>query len=163
MRSPPWTGGSSCWRRTWRGPRRGSPPPPRSWPRPPMPPTSRSGKSLLNCPVRKITSARLTTRNNLVSEPVGSTNRAWPHNDILILSILSMTRIRKALENKSNMEDDRVAILEAQLAQAKLIAEEADKKYEEVESESSFWWRHDVALISILLQYSLKYFWWRLL
>ena len=48
-----------------------------------------------------------------------------------------MTRIRKALENKSNMEDDRVAILEAQLAQAKLIAEEADKKYEEVESESS--------------------------
>lgn len=30
------------------------------------------------------------------------------------------------------MEDDRVAILEAQLSQAKLIAEEADKKYEEV-------------------------------
>ena len=30
------------------------------------------------------------------------------------------------------MEDDCVAILEAQLAQAKLIAEEADKKYEEV-------------------------------
>lgn len=30
------------------------------------------------------------------------------------------------------MEDDRVAILESQLAQAKLIAEEADKKYEEV-------------------------------
>ncbi|XP_037946707.1 uncharacterized protein LOC119678753 isoform X5 [Teleopsis dalmanni] len=41
-------------------------------------------------------------------------------------------RIRKALENRTNMEDDRVAILEAQLAQAKLIAEEADKKYEEV-------------------------------
>lgn len=32
------------------------------------------------------------------------------------------------------MEDDRVAILEAQLSQAKLIAEEADKKYEEVHS-----------------------------
>lgn len=31
------------------------------------------------------------------------------------------------------MEDDRVGILEQQLAQAKLIAEEADKKYEEVE------------------------------
>lgn len=30
------------------------------------------------------------------------------------------------------MEDDRVSILETQLAQAKLIAEEADKKYEEV-------------------------------
>jgi hypothetical protein len=33
------------------------------------------------------------------------------------------------------MEDDRVAILEAQLSQAKLIAEEADKKYEEVRVE----------------------------
>jgi tropomyosin-1 len=30
------------------------------------------------------------------------------------------------------MEDDRVSILETQLSQAKLIAEEADKKYEEV-------------------------------
>ena len=36
------------------------------------------------------------------------------------------------LENKSNTEEDRVAIVEQQLAQAKLIAEEADKKYEEV-------------------------------
>jgi tropomyosin-1 len=49
------------------------------------------------------------------------------------------------LENKSNMEDDRVAILEAQLAQAKLIAEEADKKYEEVSSSVvvvfALWWR----------------------
>ena len=35
------------------------------------------------------------------------------------------------------MEDDRVAILEAQLAQAKLIAEEADKKYEEVRYDHS--------------------------
>lgn len=43
-----------------------------------------------------------------------------------------MFRIRKALENRTNMEDDRVAILEAQLSQAKLIAEEADRKYEEV-------------------------------
>lgn len=30
------------------------------------------------------------------------------------------------------MEDDRVSILEAQLAQAKMIAEDSDKKYEEV-------------------------------
>lgn len=30
------------------------------------------------------------------------------------------------------MEDDKMAILEAQLAQAKQIAEEADRKYEEV-------------------------------
>lgn len=36
------------------------------------------------------------------------------------------------MENRTNMEDDRVALLESQLTQAKLIAEEADKKYEEV-------------------------------
>lgn len=41
-------------------------------------------------------------------------------------------RARKCLENRANSEDDRVSILEAQLAQAKHIAEEADKKYEEV-------------------------------
>ena len=51
---------------------------------------------------------------------------------LIVFSNPLIPRIRKALENKSNMEDDRVAILEAQLAQAKLIAEEADKKYEEV-------------------------------
>jgi hypothetical protein len=50
----------------------------------------------------------------------------------LIINFILQSRIRKALENRTNMEDDRVAILEAQLAQAKLIAEEADKKYEEV-------------------------------
>lgn len=32
------------------------------------------------------------------------------------------------------MEDDRIAVLEAQLAQAKQIADEADRKYEEVKS-----------------------------
>ncbi|XP_021953048.1 tropomyosin isoform X7 [Folsomia candida] len=41
-------------------------------------------------------------------------------------------RIRKMHENRASLEDDRIAILEANLAQAKLIAEEADKKYEEV-------------------------------
>ena len=40
------------------------------------------------------------------------------------------------LENKSNTEEDRVAIVEAQLAQAKLIAEEADRKYEEVKKKN---------------------------
>jgi hypothetical protein len=37
-------------------------------------------------------------------------------------------QIRKALENCTNMEDDRVAILKAQPSQAKLSAEEAVKK-----------------------------------
>ena len=32
------------------------------------------------------------------------------------------------------MEDDRISLLETQLAQARLIAEESDKKYEEVRS-----------------------------
>ena len=42
--------------------------------------------------------------------------------------------IRKTLENRTNMEDDRISLLETQLAQARLIAEESDKKYEEVRS-----------------------------
>ena len=54
-----------------------------------------------------------------------------------LLLFLRKFRIRKVLENKSNTEEDRVAIVEQQLAQAKLIAEEADKKYEEVELEPS--------------------------
>lgn len=61
----------------------------------------------------------------------------------------ALTRIRKALENRTNMEDDRVAILEAQLSQAKLIAEESDKKYEEVKQYSfitSFITNHCVTL-----------------
>lgn len=40
--------------------------------------------------------------------------------------------IRKTLENRSNMEDDRISQLEEQLQQARLIAEETDKKYDEV-------------------------------
>lgn len=40
--------------------------------------------------------------------------------------------IRKALENRTNMEDDRITLLENQLGQARLIAEESDKKYEEM-------------------------------
>ena len=35
------------------------------------------------------------------------------------------------------MEDDKAALLETQLAQAKQIAEEADKKYEEVNKPAS--------------------------
>ena len=41
-------------------------------------------------------------------------------------------RIRKTLESKSNMEEDKSAVLEAQLGQAKQIAEDSDKKYDEV-------------------------------
>lgn len=41
-------------------------------------------------------------------------------------------RIRKTLENKTNLEDDRISFLENELAQARQIAEESDKKYEDV-------------------------------
>lgn len=40
--------------------------------------------------------------------------------------------IRKTLEIRASKEDDRITKLEAQLNQARLIAEESDKKYEEV-------------------------------
>lgn len=60
-------------------------------------------------------------------------NELWLTKSLCpIQTIIIYFRIRKALENRTNMEDDRVGILESQLSQAKLIAEEADKKYEEV-------------------------------
>lgn len=63
-----------------------------------------------------------------------TSNLIYPYLYNINLIRLRTQRIRKALENRTNMEDDRVAILEAQLSQAKLIAEEADKKYEEVDN-----------------------------
>lgn len=53
------------------------------------------------------------------------------------------------LENKTNTEEDRVAIVESQLAQAKLIAEEADRKYEEVKRllTASSQYRRAIALL----------------
>lgn len=48
------------------------------------------------------------------------------------ISFYQFYSIRKALENRTNMEDDRISLLETQLGQARLIAEESDKKYEEV-------------------------------
>lgn len=56
------------------------------------------------------------------------------------------------MENRTNMEDDRVAILEAQLSQAKLIAEEADKKYEEVliSLHKKFFYRNWLGKLSIV-------------
>lgn len=65
----------------------------------------------------------------------------------------SIVRIRKALENRTNMEDDRVSLLEQQLAQAKLIAEEADKKYEEVghvSTNKEQWKRDEGPFISLV-------------
>ena len=71
----------------------------------------------------------------LINECHTSTIQSMEMCELVGNNINCAYRIRKALENRTNMEDDRVAILEAQLSQAKLIAEEADKKYEEVRLE----------------------------
>lgn len=64
--------------------------------------------------------------------------------------------MRKALENRTNMEDDRVSILEAQLTQAKLIAEESDRKYMEVETSLR---RNNFFFINFILIF-LDSWWW---
>lgn len=39
---------------------------------------------------------------------------------------------RKVMENRSLQDEERVVILETQLKEAQLLAEEADRKYDEV-------------------------------
>lgn len=39
---------------------------------------------------------------------------------------------RKVMENRSLQDEERVYVLEAQLKEAQLLAEEADRKYDEV-------------------------------
>lgn len=51
------------------------------------------------------------------------------------------------------MEDDRVGVLEQQLAQAKLIAEEADKKYEEVDPLNHSTFTHTSGCVMCLGQF----------
>ena len=41
-------------------------------------------------------------------------------------------RARRALENRTMIDDDRIALMEDQLKQAKFIAEEREQMYEEV-------------------------------
>lgn len=43
-----------------------------------------------------------------------------------------LDRARKATENKNVMEDSRAELLEEQLQEARTVAEEAQKRYEEV-------------------------------
>jgi hypothetical protein len=58
-------------------------------------------------------------------------------NHVRLSLFTNVCSVRKALENRANMEDDRTAVLESQLHQAKQIAEEADKKYEEVRANNN--------------------------
>lgn len=45
---------------------------------------------------------------------------------------LSINRGRKSLEARSLADDERIATLEKQLAEAQIIAEDADRRYDEV-------------------------------
>jgi len=46
--------------------------------------------------------------------------------------ILSISSGRKGLEQRTYQDDERIATLEQQLAEAQLIAEDSDRKYDEV-------------------------------
>ena len=45
---------------------------------------------------------------------------------------ISSNRGRKSLEARSLSDDERIATLEKQLAEAQIIAEDADRRYDEV-------------------------------
>lgn len=57
--------------------------------------------------------------------------------------IISSTNLpysaRKILENRSLADEERMDALENQLKEARFLAEEADKKYDEVETEDITW------------------------
>lgn len=46
--------------------------------------------------------------------------------------LLSTSSGRKTLEQRTYQDDERIATLEQQLAEAQLIAEDSDRKYDEV-------------------------------
>ena len=56
-------------------------------------------------------------------------------------SYLNINRGRKVLESRSLADDERIDALEEQLKEAKYIAEDADRKYDEViERATTFKW-----------------------
>lgn len=48
--------------------------------------------------------------------------------------MFSFYRARKSMETRSQQDEERANVLEVQVDEAKVIAEEADRKYEEVRS-----------------------------
>ncbi|KAJ8981270.1 hypothetical protein NQ317_014581 [Molorchus minor] len=50
----------------------------------------------------------------------------------VLLFTVYLTRQRKVLENRSLADEERMDALENQLKEARFLAEEADKKYDEV-------------------------------
>lgn len=51
---------------------------------------------------------------------------------LLFFFLLSISSGRKSLEQRTYQDDERIAALEQQLAEAQLIAEDSDRKYDEV-------------------------------
>ncbi len=45
---------------------------------------------------------------------------------------LVLIRVRKVMENRSFQDEERANLVEGQLKEAQLLAEEADRKYDEV-------------------------------
>jgi hypothetical protein len=50
----------------------------------------------------------------------------------MIQRVSSINSGRKGLEQRTYQDDERIATLEQQLAEAQLIAEDSDRKYDEV-------------------------------
>lgn len=48
------------------------------------------------------------------------------------MRICPLCRARKSMETRSQQDEERANILEVQVEEAKVIAEDADRKYEEV-------------------------------
>lgn len=59
----------------------------------------------------------------------------------------SVSRSRKTLENQLNLGSDRSELLEVQLKEARALASESDKKYDEV-SEERLWYIHHTRIES---------------
>ena len=59
-------------------------------------------------------------------------------NKLLKTKTQTTKRGRKSLEARNIVDDERIALLEKQLAEAQIIAEDADRRYDEVCLSPSF-------------------------
>lgn len=66
------------------------------------------------------------------------------------------TRNRKVLENLNNASEERTDVLEKQLTEAKLIAEEADKKYDEVKA-ATWLYQSSTPLLHVLTKSRIQF------
>lgn len=72
--------------------------------------------------------------------PLGWLEIYWPFEHVnKYLHHLWICSARKVLENRSLADEERMDALENQLKEARFLAEEADKKYDEVQKSSITW------------------------